>query len=169
MIQTFVEQNRRLLKTCCLAAKIFGWLALSMGCLATVGHSFALISRIGDWAVFQDYFRNDVPWNVIQGIAIGLLALGIGQFIRFVYDSDYQPNWVLRNAKQLLYIYAVVFGISLMIHCIMAFPHWNHWAEITIRLLGIFIYGAGTILLLVGLALILKRIMPVIEESKTLV
>ena len=169
MIHTFVEKNRRLLKTCCVAARIFGWISLSMGCLAVVGNSFALITRIGDWAMFQDYFRNDVPWHVIQGIAAGLLALGIGQFIRFVYDNDYRPNWVLQNAKQLLYIYAVVFGISLIIHGIMAFPYWDHWAEITIRLLALVIYGAGVILLLVGLALILKRIIPVIDESRTLV
>ena len=165
----FIEKNKKLLKTCCVAAKIFGWISLSMGCLAVVGNSFALITRIGDWAVLQDFLRNDVPWNSIKGTAAGLLALGIGQFIRFVYDNDYQPNWVLRNATRLLYIYAVVFGISLIIHGIMAFPYWDHWAEITIRLLALVIYGAGTILLLVGLALILKRIMPVIEESKTLV
>ena len=168
-MNTFIEKNRGLLKTCCVAAKIFGWISLSMGCLAAVGHSIALVTRIGDWAVFQDYFRNDVPWNVIQGIAAGLLALGIGQFIRFVYDNDYRPNWVLRNATRLLYTYAVVFGISLITRCIMASPHWDHWAEIAIRLLAFIIYGAGTILLSVGLALILKRILPVIEESKTLV
>ena len=168
-MNAFIEQNRRLLKTCCIAAKIFGWPSLVMGCLATVGHSFALITRISDHAMFMNYFRNDVPWNVIQGIAAGLLALGIGQFTRFVYDNDYRPNWVLRNAKRLLYIYAVVFGISLIIRGIMAFPHWDHWVEIAIRLLGLVIYGAATILLLVGLALILKRILPVIEESKSLV
>jgi len=165
----FIEKNRRLLKTCCVAAKIFGWASLSMGCLAVVGNSFALATRIGDWQEFHRFLQHDVPWGTIKGVAAGLLALGIGQFIRFVYDNDYQPNWVLQNAKQLLYIYAVVFGISLIIYGIMAFPYWNHWAEITIRLLALVIYGAGTILLLVGLALILKRIMPVIEESKTLV
>ena len=168
-MNTFFEQNRGLLKTCCVAAKIFGGISLSMGCLATVGHSIALISRVGDWAMFQDYFRNDVPWHVIQGIAVGLLALGIGQFIRFVYDIDYRPNWILRNATRLLYIYAVILGISLIVRCIIAFPHWENWVEIIIRLLGFIIYSAGTILLLVGLALILKRIMPVIEESKMLV
>lgn len=168
-MNAFIEQNRPLLKTCCVAAKIFGWSALAMGCLAVVANSFALLTRIGDWAMFQDFLRNDVPWKTIQGIAAGLLALGIGQFIRFVYDNDYRPNWVLRNAKRLLYIYAIVFGASLIIRCILAFPHWDHWAEITIRLLGAIIYGAGTILLLVGSALILKRILPVIEESKTLV
>ena len=167
-MNAFIEQNKRLLKVCCTTARIYGWLLLSFGLLATAGHSFALMSRIGKWDLFYDYLES-VPWNVIGGVASGVLALGIGQFIRFVTDNDYRPGWILQNAAKLLYVYAVFFAIFVIIISVMAFPHWENWSEITIRLLGRAIYGAGKILLLIGIALVLKRIMPVIGESKTLV
>ncbi|MHC5061031.1 MAG: hypothetical protein ACYTFK_08095 [Planctomycetota bacterium] len=168
-MKTFIEENKGLLRACYLSATIVGWLLLVFGCLAVAGHSLALYTRIGNWEMFKDYYFYSVPWNVINGVPIGLLALGIGQFIRYVYDNDYKPGWFLRNAQGFLYIFAVVFGVSIIFTTIVAFPYWNHWAEITIRLLGAIIWGIGKALLLVAAALILKRVMPVIEESKTLV
>ncbi|MHC4386119.1 MAG: hypothetical protein ACYSUG_03920, partial [Planctomycetota bacterium] len=113
-MNAFIEKNRGLLKTCCVAAKIYGWILLSLGSVTLIANFYALTTRIGDWAMFWYFFKTDVPWQNIHNITIGLLALGIGQFIRFVYDNNYQPNWVLRNAIRLLYIYTVVFGISLI-------------------------------------------------------
>ncbi len=167
-MNAFIEQNKRLLKVCCTTARIYGWLLLSFGLLATAGHSFALMTRIGKWDMFYDYFET-MPWNVIGGVASGVLALGIGQFIRFVIDNDCRPGWILQNASGLLYVYAAFVGVFIIIITVMAFPHWENWGEITIRLLGRAIHVAGKILLLIGVALVLKRIMPVIEESKTLV
>jgi len=168
-MKTFIEENKGLLRTCYLAAIILGWLLLALGWSAVVGHSIALVTRIGNWEMFKDYYFSSVLWNVINGVPIGLLALGIGQFIRYVYDNDYRPGWVLRNAQQLLYVFAVLFGVSIVFTTIVAFPYWNNWVEITIRLLAAVIWGIGKVLLLVGIALILKRIIPIIEESRTLV
>ena len=167
-MKTFIEENKGLLRACYLSATILGWLLLALGCSAVVGHSFALITRIGNWEMFKEYYFN-LPWNTINGVPIGVLALGIAQFIRFVYDNDYKPGWILRNAQPILYTYAIVFGISVIGHFIIRFPHWEHWAEVIVRVLAHIIWGAGKIMLLVAVALILKRIMPVIEESKTLV
>ena len=167
-MNAFVEQNKRLLRVCCTTARIYGWLLLSFGLLATAGHSFALMSRIGKWDLFYDYLES-VPWNVIGGVASGVLALGIGQFISFVIDNDCRRGWILRNASRLLYVYAVFVGAFIVILSVMAFPNWENWNEIIIRLLGRMVHGAGKILLLIGIALILKRIMSVIEESRTLV
>ena len=167
-MKTFIEENKGLLRACYLSAMILGWLLLALGCSAVVGHSFALITRIGNWEMFKEYYFN-LPWNTINGVPIGVLALGIAQFIRFVYDNDYKPGWILRNAQPILYTYAVVFGMSVIGHFIIRFGYWEHWAEIIVRVLAHIIWGAGKIILLVAVALILKRIMPVIEESKTLV
>jgi hypothetical protein len=168
-MNTFIEENKGLLRTCYLAAIILGWLLLVLGCLAAVGHSLALISRMDNWEMFTEYYFRSVPWDVINGIPVGLLVLGIGQFIRYVYDNNYRPSWILRNVQKLIYTYAVLFGVSIIFSTFMALPYWDHWAEITIRLLGAIIWGTGVILLLIGIALISKRIMPIIEESKTLV
>ena len=167
-MNTFIEENKGLLKKCYVSANILGWLLLALGCSAVVGHSFALISRLGDMEMLKEYYIA-LPWNVINGVPIGLLALGIGQFIKYICDKDYQPGWVLRNAEKLIYLYAVLFAVSVIIHFITRFPYWEHWAEIIVRVLAHIIWGVGKVMLLVALALILKRIMPVIEESRTLI
>jgi len=168
-MNTFVEENKGLLRICYLAAIILGWFLLVLGCAALFGHSLALISRMDDWGKFKEYYFYGIPWDVINGIPVGLLALGIGQFIRYVYDNKYKPGWILRNFGQLLYIYAVIFGALTIFGTVMAFPHWGDWIERTVRLLAAVIWGVGKIMLLIAAALILKRVMPIIEESKTLV
>ncbi|MHC4643626.1 MAG: hypothetical protein ACYS32_18445 [Planctomycetota bacterium] len=127
------------------------------------------MSRIDDFCEFKKYYFSEIPWDVINGITIGLLALGIGQFIRYVYDTEYSPGWILRNVQKLIYIYAVLFAILTIFTTVIAFPDWGNWLERIIRLLGTVIWGVGKIMLLIAVALILKRVMPLIEESRTLV
>jgi hypothetical protein len=168
-MNTFIEQNKGMLRICYIAAIIIGWLLLALGCLVLVKHFFELIERMDDFGDFKEYYFYGLPWDLIHGIPVGLLALGIGQLIRYVYDENYKAGWILRNVQKLIYTYAVLFGVSIIFSTFMALPYWDHWAEITIRLLGAIIWGTGVILLLIGIALISKRIMPIIEESKTLV
>lgn len=167
-MNTLVEQNKPLLQICCTTARIYGWLLLSLGGSAVVGHSFALATRIGQWDLFSGYVQG-LPWNVMSGAIVGLLVLGIAQFIRFVIDDDYKPGWILKHMEPLLYTYAALVCLYVMVITAFALPHWHAWAEIIVRILGRLIWSAGNVLLLVGTALIIKRIMPVIEESKTLV
>ena len=168
-MKPFIEENKGLLRTCYLTAIILGWLLLVLGLLATVGNSIELISRIDDFGEFKKHYFYEVSWDIINGIPVGLLALGIGQFIRYVYDNEYRPGWILRNVQKLIYIYAVLFAILAILATAMAFPHWGNWLERAIRLSGAVIWGIGKIMLLIAAALILKRVMPIIEESKTLV
>jgi hypothetical protein len=168
-MQKFVEKNRRLLSRYGLLAKIFGWPLVFVGCLALIGHSVALISRVGDSASFMDYFSNDVPWGVLTYLPTGCLVLGLAQFIRYLLDDEYQPGWILRNAVQFVYLYAIVFAIVSVSFCVVMFVKWDQWYEIVYRVSSIIFYGGAKVLFLVGLGQILRRIMPVIEESRTLV
>lgn len=163
-----VEQNKPLLQICCACARVYGWLLLSLGYSAVVGHSIALATRIGQWSLFSEYARA-LPWNVMSGAIVGLLVLGIAQFIRFLVDEDYQPGWILKNIESLLYTYAVLVGLYAVTATVLSLPHWSQWVEIIVRMIAALIWSTGNILLLVGTALIIKRIMPVIEESRTLV
>jgi hypothetical protein len=167
-MNTLVEQNKPLLQICGTTARIYGWLLLSLGCSAVVGHSFALATRIGKWDLFSEYIRS-LPWHVMSGAIVGILVLGIAQFIRFVIDNDYQPGWILKHIEPLLYTYAVLVGLYAIVITAFAFPHWHQWAEIVIRIVAAGLWSLGKIMLLIGTALVIKRIMPVIEEAKTLV
>lgn len=168
-MNAFIEENKGLLKKCYICANVMGWFLLVLGSLSVVGNIIALGSRLSDWEVFKVYYFSSVPWGTINCVPVGLLALGIGQFIKFICDKDYQPGWVLRNAGKLIYIYVALFAVSVIIHFITRFPYWENWTEIIIRTAGHIVLGVGKTMLLIAVALILKRIMPVIEESRTLV
>lgn len=168
-MNAFIEENKGLLRNCYICANVLGWFLLVLGSLSVFGNSVALTSRMGDWVMFKDYYFSSVPWNVINGVPVGLLALGIGQFIKFICDKDYRPGRILRNADKLIFIYAILFAVSVAIHFIRRFGFWDNWIEMIIRVLALVIVGVGKTMLLIAVALILKRILPVIEESRTLV
>jgi len=165
----FIKKNRRLLEIYCLLAKIFGGVLTVAGFTAVFGHSLALISRAGDISSFLDYFKN-VPWGMISFLPTGCLVLGLAQFLRYLFDDEYQPGWILRNAVQFVYLYAVVLTFILIIFCAIECSQYpDQWHEIAYRGLSFVFYGGGKVLLLIGLGQFIRRVMPVIEESKTLV
>jgi len=165
----FIKQNRRLLEIYCLLAKIFGGVLTFVGFTAVIGHSLALISRAGDIDSFLNYFKN-MPWGIITFLPTGCLVLGLAQFIRYLFDDEYKPGWILRNAVQFVYLYAFVLAVILAIFCVIECSRYpNQWYEIAYRGLSFVFYGGGKVIFLVGLAQILRRIMPIIEESKSLV
>jgi hypothetical protein len=173
MIQAFVEKNRRLLSLLCGVARIGGWLLLGTALLAVAGKSVALISRIGDWVEFKKFCMTDVPWGMFsEFIPTGLMALGVAQFFKYLLEEDSQPGWILRNADKLLYLYA---GI------LLAFFIWAGSADVIFQFENRgrydWIITVATylflicikVLALVGLAEVLRRLLPVMEESRTLV
>ena len=170
----FIKKNRRLLKIYCFLAKLFGGILIFLGCKAVIAHSLVLISSASDISSFLDFFKN-VPWVVISFLPTGYLILGLSQFIRYLSDDEYQPGWILRNAVQFVYLYAFVLTVILTISCVIEcsliecdrYP--DQWYKIASRILSFVFYGGGKVLLLVGLGQVIRRVMPVIEESKTLV
>ncbi len=170
----FIEKNRRLLKIYCFLAKLFGGILILLGCKALIAHSFVLISTASDISFFLDYFNN-VPWVMISFLPTGYLVLGLSQFIRYLSDDEYQPGWILRNVVQFVYLYAVVLTVFLTISCVIecslidCIRYPDQWFKIATRILYFVFYGGGKVLLLVGLGQVIRRVMPVIEESRTLV
>ena len=169
VMNEFIEKNKRLLKMYCLLAKFFGGILTFVGCIAVIGHSVALISRVGDPNSFLDYFVN-VPWGMISFLPTGYLVLGLAQFIKYLLYDDYQPRWILGNMVKFLYLYAILLAAFLSIFCIIECnQNLDQGYKIAYHALPFVFYGGGKVLLLIGLGQVLRRIMPVIEESKTLV
>ena len=170
----FIEKNRRLLKIYRFLATLFGVILIFLGCKAVIAHSLLLILSASDIISFLDVFKN-VPWVLVSFLPTGYLVLGLAQFIRYLSDNEYQPGWILRNAVQFVYLYAVVLIVILTISCVIEcsliecgrYP--DQWYKIASRVLSFVFYGGGKVLLLVGLGQVIRRVMPVIEESKTLV
>ncbi|MFQ6036020.1 MAG: hypothetical protein ACE5NM_09280, partial [Sedimentisphaerales bacterium] len=117
------------------------------------------------------YGQFDLLSLVIVFVLPGLLALGVAQFIRYLSEKSYRPGWTLRCAEGILYLYAVLLVVHTVWSIFFAarpmFPEISYSAEpVTISHLLIV---AAKATILIGLAQILARVMPVIEESKTLV
>ena len=171
MIQTFVEKNKRLLLTYYWIMRIGGWAFLALAFLAATGHSIALASRYGDWQEFSRYYHHDVPWGTFtNGLPAGLLALGVAQLIRYLLEADRKPDWILRNSHKLFYAYTAILalyycwgGINEVI------VHFNEPHDFPLRLIMLVVFLSVKLLTLVGVAEILRRLLPMFDESRTLV
>ena len=101
-----------------------------------------------------------------------MLALGVTQLIWYLLETDHRPGWILRNADKLLYVYTTIMlgcyiwmsakGLNITIT-------WDTNVEFIIRIIMAAVFISVKILALVGLAQMLKRLLPLIEESRTLV
>ena len=173
MIQTFIEKNRKMLLFYYWAMRIGGWMLLSLPSLAVIGHSFALATRITDSQEFIRYWHHDVPWGMFTHlIPASILALGVTQLIWYLLETEHKPGWILRNADKLLYVYtAIMFGcyIFMSVKGLSKTITWDTNVEFIIRIFIGVVFISVKILALVGLAQILKRLLPLIEESRTLV
>lgn len=161
-MNTFLEKNKGLLKFYCVAARIIGWVLLITAGTWTV-------STLSGYSSFSIPFV--MPITIFIRILIGLVILGVAQFIRYLFETEYKPGWILRHGEKILYLYAalrvtrITFLFFVDAKRMGDFIYYSPWA---------FLVGNGlpvlaSALILVGLAQILRRVMPIIEESKTLV
>ncbi len=167
----FIKKNRHLLKFYCTAAFIIGWLLI-------VGGFVWFIPTITSLNINDLYKGADAILYVVSALLFdfflpGLIALGVVQFIRYLFEDASKPGCILRNAHWLFYIYAVFLIVKTYLQYF-----WNStwYAEVieseTSRLLFIqpfLLPTVAKVLILVGLGQILRRLLPVIEESKTLI
>jgi len=158
----FIEKNRRLLKIYCIAARIIGWV---------------LLITSGTWIVktLSGYSHSSMPFfmpiSTFIHILVGLVVLGVAQFIRYLFETEYKPGWILRHGEKILYLYAALRVIRITVLFFVNAKrmgdsiYYSPWGFIVANGLPV-VAGA---LIMVGLAQILRRVMPMIEESKTLV
>ncbi len=167
-MKDFVEENKALLKSYCFLARIIGWSIMFLGGigitvliveLCNIGLREGILIR-GPLGIFQR------SWFILM--TTGLTALGVGQFIRYLFDKDYQGGWILRNGQKILWAFAFLVvwkGVSMVFVSISGYGV----RASLLLVLSIVLFNAGKLLVLIGLAQILRRVMAVIEESRTLV
>jgi hypothetical protein len=173
MIQTFIEKNRKLLLFYYWPMRIGGWFLLALPSLAVFGHSVALASRITDSQEFHRYWNHEVPWGMFTHLfPAGMLALGVTQLIWYLLATDRRPGWILRNSDKLLYAYAAIMLGCYIWMCVKGLSITRTWdtnVEFIMRTFFAVVFVSVKILALAGLGQILKRLLPLIEESRTLV
>jgi hypothetical protein len=169
-MKEFIEKNRALLRLYCVVACIFGWLLL-------IGGAFWFIISIR----LVDISNNERPDILLHLIASlfydftlpGLMALAVMQCIRYLFESERKPGVILRNGDKILYMYA----IFLVVKTHPKYFWYTAWyaqiieseASRLVFMQPFLLPTVAKVLILVGLGQIIRRLMPVIEESKTLV
>ncbi len=168
-MNAFIEENKGLLKNYCIVARIIGWLFLVSGCLNGIGGSIMMFTKLDQYQNFMAYFCA-MPFRDLNNIFVGLFALWCSRFIKFLSEADYKQDWLLRCATKLLYYYAAIVLLYnfIAIVGIHGFS-FDQIGGIIGRMFIFVFFGCIWSIAFVGLGFILKRIMPVIEESKTLV
>lgn len=170
-MNTFIEQNKKLMLFYYWVARIGGWVFLSMASLTFFGKFSALASRIGDMEEFRRFCEHDVPWGMFSDVLpTGVLILGVSQLIWYLLDTDHPARWVLRNAHQLLYLYTAILLVYycwagiLDVQSVINEPY-----DFLYRMILFTMFILVKLLALVGVAELLRRMLPVIDESRTLV
>jgi len=159
----FIEKNRRLLEFYHFTAHIIGWILIAMAPIIVVRN----LSRTPAQSEFQLYtLLFSIRAGILNFILFGLIVLGISRLIRYLYEEQSQPGWILRHIEKFLYIYALLIVVGFFIE----FKHPSiHIEQLALYLLPQIIHKAAQVLILIGLGHIIRRILPVIEESKTLI
>ena len=110
---------------------------------------------------------------LIYPLLLGFIALGVGRFIRYLYDMEYRAGWILRHLSAILYSYAGFYLISniglLYLHLVKWMQNASPYYSLGQSFFENSIPVVTVTFIFVGLGQILKRIMPIIEESKSLV
>jgi len=179
MVQ-FIEKHRRLLKAYCLIARILGWFLI----LGGVFWVFAIVKIVEQQA---DRPYSNVSAEIIIELALyfalsfiydfvipGFLAFAIAGLLDYLLRPEAKPRLILRMTDKLCYIYAafVVYktiGLNFWLHA--KFPEITASSESAHILLvqPLLVPTLAKVLLLIGIGMIMHRLLPVIEESKTLV
>ncbi len=169
----FIEKNRRLLHFYCETLRTIGKVILILGllggCTMTI---FKLVTKFGYWQVPKNYETviSVIPLSAFSILFYGLGILGLVQFIRYLVEEDYKPGWILRHGYMFFNLYALFIIVGVVwvfttVPGILSLPSYMGVFTIIMTFFSITV----RVLILLSLGQILRRILPVIEESKTLV
>jgi glucan phosphoethanolaminetransferase (alkaline phosphatase superfamily) len=175
----FIEKNSRLLRIYCVVAKGVGWFLLLVGALF-FAYAIPGIYTINAGQIRTAQQRQSIEvstyfslTHAFDFVILGLLAFSISQLLVYIIRPEVKAGLMLRLADKLCYIYVVVLIFE-------AFVTANSWlsnpkfVEVSqcYRMLIIAPLLSplpAKIILLIGAGVIIRRLLPVIEESKTLV
>ena len=162
----FIEKNKGLLHFYCVAARTIGWSLLIVAVVVVFVKLFSGFPKYASYMWF--HLCKQVTMSFVL---LGIVLIGLSQFVRYLYENDYQPGWLLRHGNKVLYLYAVALIIS---------PVLQYYFQMTLiknanmifllqYFLSVVLPAVAKGLIFVGMGHILQRIVPIIEESKTLV
>jgi len=182
MVQ-FIEKHRRLLQAYCLIARILGWLLILGGVLwfFALGNEFRNIMGTMEEQQQIDILLHFAHSFAYDFVIPGFLAFAIAGLLDYLLRPKTKPPLILGMMDKLCYFYAFFLIIKFFVAIesfhdsplfvnfkLLDVSEMSESARIVLvqPLLG---PTLAKVLLLIGVGMILHRLLPVIEESKTLV
>jgi hypothetical protein len=176
-----VEKHRKWMEGYCTLARLMGWLLIVegigiLGCWTWVliknpPRFTAMIAEMPPNALSVYKFKMIFHDPFIPMILPGLLALLVAQLLRYLLDENTRPGWLLRHGEKVMYFTAGV----LLVNLIPAFLLQGEYKYMPLmgilfgRITPSLLFVSVKLAILVGLAQALRRVLPMIEEGKSLV
>ena len=154
-----LEKNKKLIRAYCTILRVAGWVLMAGGVAVVVW--YAIFAEGRDSRAVR-YFL--LPSGVVSFLYPGILALVLAQLITYIFDHDYRPGWFLRRADKVMYVYATLVLLQSVLPYFYASSP-STWWEIPVGLLLM----TAKLVIVLGLGRLVRLVMPMIEESRTLV
>jgi len=165
----FIDKNKALLHSYCIITRIIGWLLLIGVIVVPIVQPLSGLSASSEHRSYWIYLRCQ---QIILGyLLLGFVLLGLAQFIRYLYEGEYRPGLILRHGVKVLYIYAAALITSPFLTFYFRMREYGYagLGNLFEYLLGVNLPDFAKALIFIGMAKVLKRMMSMVEESKTLV
>jgi hypothetical protein len=175
-MKTIAERNTSLLRFYGQTARIVGYVLLCGGIVWALIFGLSTLAVVGaagdlQWPGLARNAGYAVSTFALNFLVPGCLAFLIAEFIRYVLDAKGGPGLVLRHGKTVLY----ACGAILAGQALLSLAGWETVDAKNADEAGLLFVGPVLIPLLakalacVALGHLLGRMLPIIDESKTLV
>ena len=166
MEKEFVDKNKRLLKIYCRLVELLGYVLVLAGMIWFVTFIEAQTNFEEIWTIeIIIYAASRFSFDFFF---IGLVAVVLAQLTRYVFEREYKRGLMLRCGEKIFYLFAA-FEIFWTFFRYQAVKFLTDTGSHFLFVPPLLLPTAAKVLVLVGLAQVLRRVMLVIEESKTLV
>ncbi len=174
-MKAIVEQNRSLLRFYERAARVVGWVLLCGGLVWLLIFAFCVLAAVDAAGELRwpGTSRNLTYAGsaFLSNFAVpGLLALLIAQLIKCSLAAEGGPGWILRHGAWFLYVCALALIGQAVLRATGCEPATGDPDRAGLLFVGPSLVPLlAKVLVCVGLGQLLGRILPIIDESKTLV
>jgi hypothetical protein len=170
MLNKAIEKNERFLRVCIKFADAAALFLIIISLLQISGAIYIAWGR--GHLIGRDSF---IILSLYKWIFIIILLRGISQLIKYLIEVDYKLHWILRFSDKIIYLYTFCFLSAYIYrflnrHAIaVSVPYPSQTGNMWLMIPYITISMLIKIMLWIGLGLAMRRIIPIIQESKTLV